>query len=249
MMTSMIVAAIILSLVSLAASLLVVRRMRASSVRCEHQSTSGRDLQHELIEAANDALQEAYGRIRRTLAEARNLLRQVETQTRATFDSHARLATEHADRLADMVEQGVNAIGHATVTAARQTEKAIASRVRRLKARAMLLLAEVKVNAARTAVIDQRFSAAEELLDETADLIRHASNVLAEENGYDLVIESVCRALREATTSLRSHAEFTVKKMDRLLEENNRIVEQLEAEEMQSTQDTDRASSPTLAAA
>lgn len=229
----MILATFLISLTSLLFSValfwrvhVVLRRLRAGT---DYQELAAQ--QKDLVAAAKESIEQAYHRIRRNLADAGECIRRVKAESSQAGQHHARMAGEHLESLSGLLEEGVRAASRVTLSTARQTQEAIADRVRQLKARAMLLLAETKATAAREAVMNYRFESAEELLDESAELIRRVSNELAGEPRYAAVIESIQRALRESIVSLRAHAEITVKKMDRLLAESTQLVEQLESDE------------------
>lgn len=232
----MTLATLLISIVSLAISVALFwrfHRVMRSRTSPEVQEIAAR--QKELVAVAKESLEHAYDHVRQNLADARELLRRVREVSRDAGERHLRLAGEHLERLTEVLDDGFRAVGRVTISAARRTEEAIAARVRHLKVRATLLLAETKAHAAREAVMDQRFTSAEELLEEAADLIRRASDDLAGEPRYGATVESIRRALREAIVALRAHAEITIKRMDHLLAENTRLVEQLESDEARVT--------------
>jgi hypothetical protein len=184
----------------------------------------------ELVESAAQLLDDAYGRTRQNIVSARETLRQLKIHTAAGLERRAMLAAEELEGLNTRLEESMRDLRVSTVGTARRAHETIARRVSHLRARTLLLLAEAKARRARDDVMLQRFVEAEECLDEAMDLMRRAMDDLGTEAHFEVSVENIRRASREAIVSLRAHAHLTAVKMDRLLAENGRLIDQLERE-------------------
>lgn len=204
-------------------------RQSTQQLRSEFQHVAARH--KELVESAAQLLDDAYARTRQQVAAAREFLRRLKHDAASGLEERAALALEQLEALSTRLEENVDHVRTATATAARRAHATISQRVFHLKARTILLLAEAKAKNARAAVIEQRYVEAEELLDEANDLMRRAAEDLGGEPHYEVMVENIRRASREAMVSLRAHAQLTASKMDRLLAESGRLVTELESEE------------------
>jgi hypothetical protein len=184
----------------------------------------------ELVESAAQLLDDAYARTRRHIVSARETLRQLKTHTAAGLERRAALAAEELEGLNSRLEESLGDLRVSTVGTARRAHQTLARRVSQLRARTLLLLAEAKARRARDDVMELRFVEAEEGLDEAMELMRRAMDDLDSEAHFEVSVENIRRASREAIVSLRAHAQLTTLKMDRLLAENGRLIDQLERE-------------------
>lgn len=232
----MTIAAIIISSVSLLISLVVYCRFSGREAQRFGQSLR-RDLtaltakQKELFESATHSLAVAYEQSRRQLAATRETLRHYKEEAASGVAEHMSLALQQLGQLSAELEENAHVTKINPLVAARRVQAAIADRVRRLEARALLLLAGWKAHSARVAAIEQRFAEAEELLDEASGLIGRADDNLKCDPHFEIMSDGLRRAMREAAASLRAHADLTVRKMDRLLAETERLVRDLERDE------------------
>jgi hypothetical protein len=206
------------------------RDARINAQRLQKDIQEIKSKQMEFADEAANSNEEEYNRGRRHLAAAREQLGRLDGDSMPDRVDQSRLALADIEELDAQLEENYLAGRTATVSQARQARDRLAQRVSRLKARVLLLVAESKANAARTAALEQRLPQAEELLDEAMELMRRGSQDLVAEPDYDVLTDNLRRAVREVSVCLRTHAQWTAGKMDRMLAESNRLVRRLETD-------------------
>ena len=162
-------------------------------------------------------LGEAHARTRRNLAATRELARRLKAEAVDGAERQAARIWHQLDRIAERLEGHFRAAASVTVDKAREAQETLADEASELMTRTLLLLASSKAKAARTAMLEHRLVEAEDLLDDAADLLRRVPPETRREARHAAMVDETHRALREAAASLRTHAEVTLKKMDRLL--------------------------------
>jgi len=207
------------------------RDAQISAQRLQKDIQEIKSKQREFTDEAANSNEEAYNRGRRNLATAREQLGRLDGESTPDRVDRSRAALADIEELGAQLEENVQASRTATVSEARHSRERLAQRISRLKARVLLLVAESKANAARTAALEQRLPQAEELLDEAMELMRRVSQDLVAESDYDVLTDNLRRAVREVSLCLRTHAQWTAGKMDRMLAESNRLVRRLETDE------------------
>ena len=187
--------------------------------------------QKELTESIADSLSAAYGRSRERLHAARENLRRQKTETVEGMEKQLQLAQDQLEVLGGRLEEAAGSVKTVAFSTAQRIEEAIALRVRRLEARASLLQAKAKASRAQTAAAKNDFQRADELLADAADLFQAARETLADDRTYDLQLEAMKQGLRAATSAVRSRAQDTRSRIDRVLADTDRIVGALESDE------------------
>jgi hypothetical protein len=144
-------------------------------------------------------------------------------------------AHEQLEVLARRLEEGARSAKEATLAAARTAEEAIALRVKRTEARALLLLSKARsAQAAGLASKQEELLHAEELLQEATDLLQTAQAILADDHAYDALLAAMKRALRDATVAVKTQAVYARTKMDVVLIETDKLVSALEEDEQKA---------------
>jgi len=207
------------------------REARFNAQRFQEDLQEIKTKQMEFADEAANTNEEAYHRGRQHLTKAREQLSQLDGDATPGREDQSRLALADIEELSAELEENVRAGRTAPVSAARQAREKLAQRVSRLKVRVLLLVAESKADAARTAALEQRLPQAEELLDEAMELMHRVSQDLVAEPDYDVLTDNLRRAVREVSLCLRTHAQWTAGKMDRMLAESTRLVRRLETDE------------------
>lgn len=187
--------------------------------------------QKELTESIADGLAAAYGRSRERLQTARENLRRQKTETVEGMEKQLQLAQDQLESLARRLEEAAGSVKMVAFSTAHRIEEAIALRVRRLEARATLLQAKAKASRAQAAAAKNDFQRADELLADAADLFQSARETLGNDRDYDLQLEAMKQGLRAATTAVRSRAQDTRSRIDRVLADTDQIVSALESDE------------------
>jgi hypothetical protein len=180
--------------------------------------------QNDFAEASVASNTEAYDRGRERLTAVRDQIDSLKGRFHGEAENRSKQAMADVETLGARLEENVRAIRSVSASMARRAQESVSRRIERLKARVFLVLAATKAEEARTAALEQHLPEAEELLDEAMDLMRRASQDLASEPEYQRLIDNLSRASREVGICLRSHAQWTVSKMDRMLAENDRLV-------------------------
>jgi hypothetical protein len=117
------------------------------------------------------------------------------------------------------------------LTTARNLEEAIATRVHRIEASAMLLRAKAKATRATNLATKNEFQRAEQQLEQATELLASARTALGEDHAYDQLLDSAKLGLSEATDAVRTHAEDLRKKLERVLSDAEWLVESLASDE------------------
>lgn len=194
--------------------------------------------QKELTESITSSLSAAYGRSRERLHAVRENLRRQKTEAVEGMEKQLQLAHDQLESLGHRLEESASSIKSMAFSTAQKVEETIALRVRRIEARVTLLHAKAKAARAQSAAAKNDFQRADELLADAADLWQSARETLGDDRTYDAQLDALKRALRDATVAVRTRAQDTRSRIDRVLADTDRIVGALESDE------TRAASSP-----
>lgn len=187
--------------------------------------------QRELVDHASDALTAAYDRSRRRLRAARARLHDLQAAAVEGLEVQLRRAGEQLEALGQKLEHSAAAAKDATVAAARHAEQSVATRVRRLHARVVLLEVKAKATLARRSAAGEDFDRADTRLSEATDLLRDAQGILGGDDAYDQQLDAIRTALRQAVTAVRNRAEDTRRRIDQVLADADHVVTALESDE------------------
>jgi hypothetical protein len=151
------------------------------------------------------------------------------------LEQQIKRAHEQLEVLARRLEEGARSAKEATLAAARTAEEAIALRVKRTEARALLLLSKARsAQAAGPASKQEELLHAEELLQQATDLLQTAQAILADDHAYDALLAAMKRALRDVTVAVKTQAVYARTKMDVVLIETDKLVSALEEDEQKA---------------
>ena len=204
----------------------------------QHEMEVLRAKQKELVDSASQAMTAAYDRSRLRLALARENLRLQKEEAVEGLQKQVNLAQEQLDALAGKLEDTAHAAKDMTVSAARSAEEAIALRVRRIEARATLMLVKAKATRAQSIAADKEFLLADQLLAEATDLLRDARETLGDDHVYDTQLDAIKVSLRKATEAVRTQAEDTRMRIEQVLADTDKIVGTLESDETKAAEQT-----------
>ncbi len=204
----------------------------AKRVRLEIERLKAKE--KEMAESITQTLAAAYEASRQRLQYARELLRQTKDEAIRGVEQQLRRAQAQLEALGRKLEEAAHSAKETSVSAARNVERTISLRVRRIEARAMLLRAKTKMTLAISAASKLEFEKAEHRLDEATELWREAREVLADDHAYDQLFDAMKRSLRDATTALQSQAQSARAKIEEVLVETDRLVNSLEADEQRA---------------
>lgn len=202
----------------------------------QHEMDSLRAKQKELVESASQTLAAAYDRSRQRLSDARENLRQQKEEAAEGLQKQVRLAQEQLEALAGNLEDTAHEAKDLTVSAAHRAEQSIALRVRRIEARATLIMAKTKASRAESAAADKEFERADQLLTEATELLRDARETLDEDQAYDTQLDTIRSSLREATQAVRSQAEDIRMRIEQVIADTDNIVGTLESDETKASE-------------
>jgi hypothetical protein len=227
---------IFLSLVSLALAATAYWRSggREDAKRVRREIERLKAKQQELVESLGQSIAAAYEASRQRLQFAREVLRQTKEEAIRGLEQQLQRAQMQLEALSQRLEEAARSAKEASVNTARNVERAIAIRVRRIEARAMLLRAKAKTTLAVNAASKQELQRAEQLLQEATELVLTAHEVLVDDHAYDQLFESMKKAVRDATTAVQQHAQNLRARIEEVLEETDRLVNCLEADEQRA---------------
>lgn len=187
--------------------------------------------QKALTESIAGRLAATYGRSRARLHAAREGFHRLKTETVDGMETQLQLTQDHRELLGQRLEEAAGSVKNVALATAQRIEEAIALRVRRFEARASLLQAKARASRAQAAAAQNDFQRADELLGDAANLFQAARETLAADRTYDLQLEAMKQDLRAATSAVRSRAQDTRLRIDRVLADTDRIVGALESDE------------------
>jgi ElaB/YqjD/DUF883 family membrane-anchored ribosome-binding protein len=159
------------------------------------------------------------------------MLRQLKDEALQGLQKQVQSAQQQLEALARRLEEAARSAGDLTVGAARNVEKALAVRVRRVEARVLFLESKAKATLAVGLTATRAFDRAELLLEEASELIWMARDTLGDDHAYDALMEKMKADLRDATAAVRSHAENIRQKIEEALSDADRLVSALESDE------------------
>jgi surfactin synthase thioesterase subunit len=147
------------------------------------------------------------------------------------MEKQLQLALDQLEALARRLDEAGDSVKTVAFSTAQRIEEALARRVRRLEARGALLQAKAKAARAEAAAATNDFHRADELLADAADLFQTARETLGDDRVYELQLEAMKQDLRAATSAVRTRAQDTRSRIDRVLADTDRIVSALESDE------------------
>lgn len=208
------------------------RDLRRARLELERKVEKLRTKQDELAESVAHALSAAYEGSRQRLEAARRQLRELKEEAVEGLAGEVKRAQAELEALAARLEAAAKTAKESTAAAAQKVERTIAFRVRRIEARATLLQAQAKAARAVDAAAKRDFERADQLLEDAADLLNRAQQILADDHARDELLEAMKLKLRSATTAVRSHATDARQRAEFVLADAERLVAALESDDL-----------------
>jgi len=204
-------------------------RQDAKRIRREIERLRAR--QQELMESLGQSIAAAYEASRQRLQFAREVLRQTKEEAIRGLEQQLQRAHMQLETLSQRLEEAARLAKEVSVNTARNVERAIGIRVRRIEARVMLLRAKAKTTLAVNAASRHDLQLAEQRLQEAAELVRITHEIFGDDHAFDQILDAVKRSLREATGAVQRHAQNLQARIEQVLEETDRLIGSLETEE------------------
>jgi chromosome segregation ATPase len=189
-----------------------------------------------LLESASQSIAIAYDRSRERWANTRDELITQEKAAVEGLEEQVKKARNQLEILGEKLEEYPTAARESTLDAARRAEEAISRRIRRIQARVTLLQAKGKARWAQKAETDKDLERADQLLQESMDLLREARETLSGDPVYRKELEAMKSALQEATAAVRTRTEDIRQRINRVLADTDSIINTLEADETKAAE-------------
>jgi hypothetical protein len=190
-----------------------------------------RTKQRELAESAAQLIAAAYDRSRQHLAATRAQLRSLAEEAVAGLAPQVKYAQVQLEALATRLESAAKTAKDTTIATAQQVEQEIAFRVRRIKARALILRAKAKATRAVELADKRDFERADQLLDEATELVHEVREVLGDDHARDELLLKMKLSLRSASVAVRARATEARARVEFVLQDADRLVKALESDE------------------
>jgi uncharacterized phage infection (PIP) family protein YhgE len=187
--------------------------------------------QKELVDDLTATTRAAYASLQESMKRAGERLVEIRKGAAESLQEQIDLASQQLERLQKKSADALAALKDTTIAVARETEEAIAKRVRRLEARVEILHAKLHINSALSRAEENDFDKAEEYLRDAVSMLKDARQKLEGDTAYDTNLDAVADSLKQAVAAVKSRAEDVRQKIEKVVTTSDTLVSALESDE------------------